>query len=122
MLLETNVTQNFLSETCFLSLIPIPLGISFLIPDNSQYKHKVFFMMHKCSLSHLKTRRNENQENQENTKNYYKFMQKPSFNFIKCRNFYVFLINVRFCGNNVVAFVIILMKTEAKERKSTSQS
>ena len=35
---------------------------------------------------------------------YYKFMQKPkiSFIFIKCRNFYVFLINAICCGINCV--------------------
>lgn len=70
--------------------VALSMDSFFIIPDNPQYKHKVFFMMHKCSLSHPKL---------EKTKSwkhffYYKFMQKPnSFVFIKCRNFYVFLIN-----------------------------
>ena len=50
-------------------------------------------MMHKCSLSHPKL---EAKRKSWKIFFYYKFMQKPrkiSFNFIKCRNFYVFLIN-----------------------------
>lgn len=64
-----------------------------LLPPTASTKHKIFFMMHKCSLSHPKLERK--------TKSWNSFFfitnlcknRRISFSFIKCRNFYVFLIN-----------------------------
>lgn len=67
-------------------------------------------MTYKCSLSHPKLEReNENHETVFLLQIYAK-NRKISFTFIKCRNFYVFLIKAICCGKCVVAFVIILMK------------
>lgn len=71
-------------------------------PHSTQ--HKIFFMMHKCSLSHPKlamagvSRGGPKEDENENHGTIFFITnlcktEKFASGFIKCRNFYVFLIN-----------------------------